>query len=141
MDKKVFETIKQSLKCDIIEAEDNIKMYTDENRTADIDYWTTRKDELLRARNFLDEQQRQETNDQPTLHQMIYDVQDDETAKLIGQAEAIKQVLQYCSVLPGADITITVKHHHGYTATAELYDHAALVQGLYAAVEYFQSEI
>lgn len=141
MDKKVFETIKQSLKCDIIEAEDNIKMYTDENRTADIDYWTTRKDELLRARNFLDEQQRQETNDQPTLHQMIYDVKDDDTAKLIGQAEAIKQVLQYCSALPGAEITISVKHSHGYTAVGEFYDHAALVQGLYTAVEYFQSEI
>lgn len=58
----------------------------------------------------------------------------------VRQAEAIKQLLEYCTVNQGAKITITVTHDNGLEATANLYDHAALVQGLWEALDYFQSE-
>lgn len=65
----------------------------------------------------------------------------DESGKQILQAEMVKQLLSYCTVAPGANITITISHDHGQIATAQLYDHAALVQGLIEALEYFQSEV
>lgn len=66
---------------------------------------------------------------------------DVETARQVSEAEFVKQLLTYCSFRPGADITIQVKHSDGHCAVAHLYDHAALVQSLYEALEYFQSEM
>lgn len=60
---------------------------------------------------------------------------------MIQQAESIKQLLVLCANEGEADITISVYHSSGKTATAKLYDQAALVQSLYEALEYFQSEI
>lgn len=56
------------------------------------------------------------------------------------QAEAVKQLLELCAVQPGAKIQIIVTHKNGLVATANLYDHAALVQGLWDALDYYQSE-
>lgn len=65
----------------------------------------------------------------------------DGDCKMIAQAEAVKQLLDYCAILPGAKITITVEHDHGQRATAELYDLAALVQELWRTLDYFISEM
>ena len=61
--------------------------------------------------------------------------------KMVASAEVVKQMLKYCAVDPGAKITISVEHDDGNKATAELYDHAALVQSLIEALEYFASEL
>lgn len=66
---------------------------------------------------------------------------DDSDKAMYTQAEIVKQLLQLCSIQPGATITITVHHNHGHKAIAELYDHAALVQSLHDTLEYFQSEL
>ena len=64
-----------------------------------------------------------------------------DTRDLLLQSEAVKQLLNYCAVAVGAEIIITVKHPHGQVATAQLYDHAALVDSLYNALDDFQQEI
>lgn len=66
---------------------------------------------------------------------------DDDVFKLYKQAEDVKQQLECCMDATGAKITITVARDSGTTVTAELYDHAALVQGLWDALDYFQSEL
>lgn len=66
---------------------------------------------------------------------------DTEEGRMIAQTEMVKQLLEYCSVQPGAKIQIKVEHHDGQVAIANLYDLAALVQSLYDALEYFQSEL
>lgn len=53
----------------------------------------------------------------------------------------VKVMLLYCADKQGAKITITVEHECGNKATANLYDHAALVQGLYDALDYFETEL
>ena len=65
----------------------------------------------------------------------------DDTVRLVAETELVRQMLEFCSVQPGADIIIQVKHSAGHCATARLYDHAALVQSLYECLEYFQSEL
>lgn len=61
--------------------------------------------------------------------------------KMWREAERLKRVLTDCMVSPGdTSIKITVERANK-TATASLYDHAALVQGLYDALDYFQSEL
>jgi hypothetical protein len=76
-----------------------------------------------------------------TITEKAHKLLPDTDGKHLLQAELLKQILEYCSIAPGADITITVTHAHGQKVTADLYDHAALVQGLIEALEYFQSEI
>ena len=66
---------------------------------------------------------------------------DDSIKRMLVQAEAVKQLLNYCAFQPDAKITVTVEHAHGHKAVAELYDQAALVQSLYQTLEYFQSEL
>lgn len=58
----------------------------------------------------------------------------------VHQAEAVKQLLELCAQQAGAEVQITVRHDNGLVATANLYDHAALVQGLWDALDYYQSE-
>lgn len=65
----------------------------------------------------------------------------DEDTRVVAEAELVKHMLNFCFVQHGATITITVEHDDGHKATAKLYDHAALIQGLYNALEYFQSEL
>lgn len=57
------------------------------------------------------------------------------------QAEAVKQLLYYCIEHPGASIEINISLDSGQKTTANLFDHAALVQGLIDALDYFQSEL
>lgn len=61
--------------------------------------------------------------------------------KMMRQVEAVKDMLNYCIERNGATIKVTVTHDNGLTASATLYDHAALVQGLLDALNYFQSEL
>lgn len=61
--------------------------------------------------------------------------------RMYAQAEMVKQLLTYCSLQPGAKVTIAVTHEHGHTATAELYDAAALIQPLCDALTEFQRAI
>ena len=66
---------------------------------------------------------------------------DTDTRQQLLQAEAVKQLLEYCMQQPGADIQIIINHDSGQKAVAKLYDHAALVSGLWEAISYFQSEM
>lgn len=61
--------------------------------------------------------------------------------KMLAETELLKQLINYCHVREGATITITIEHDDGHKASATLYDHAALTQTLYIALEYFQSEV
>lgn len=65
----------------------------------------------------------------------------DDDIRVVAEAELVKHILNFCYVQHGATITITVEHDSGHKATAKLYDHAALIEGLYNALETFQSEI
>lgn len=63
--------------------------------------------------------------------------------ELIMRAEIalVKNMLLFCMSKQGAKITITVDHDCGNKVTANLYDHAALVQGLYDTLEYLETEL
>jgi hypothetical protein len=65
----------------------------------------------------------------------------DEDVRVVAEAELVKHMLNFCYTQHGATITITVEHDNGHKATAKLYDHEALIQSLYDALETFQSEI
>ena len=54
-------------------------------------------------------------------------------------AENLFAELELCSLDPGADIKVSITRH-GETKEYELYDHAALVQGLLDAVGYFMTQ-
>lgn len=80
----------------------------------------------------------------PTTEEHINDVWphlDDEMQLMVQQLKMVKEMLVYCMHKPEATITIEVKHTDGSCARVEAYDHAAFVQGLYDAIEYFISEI
>lgn len=89
----------------------------------DIDYWTHRAED---ARAALSD---------------FTAAFDNDVFRWYKQAEDIKQILECSMASHGAKITITVARDSGTTVTAELYDHAALVQGLWDALDYFQSEL
>ena len=61
--------------------------------------------------------------------------------RMAAEAEIVKHLLDFCSVHSGAKITISVEHDNGHKAVLRAYDHAALVQGLYDTLDYFQSEL
>ena len=64
-----------------------------------------------------------------------------EDKRMLQQAETVKQQLNHCMANPGATISIAIAHDDGSTAVANLYDHAALVQALYLALDEFISEL
>lgn len=66
---------------------------------------------------------------------------DDETYRKVLEVNVLLSILDYCTECQGAEINITIAHDKGFVATAHLYDHAALVQGLQDALKYFQSEL
>lgn len=81
---------------------------------------------------------------QPTVEEHIKDVWpylNDEMQLMAQQLKMVKEALVYCAHKPEAKITIEVKHTDGSCARVEAYDHAAFVQGLYDAIEYFMSEL
>lgn len=57
------------------------------------------------------------------------------------EVDLVLHLLDFCSVHPGAKIIITVEHDNGCRATANLYDHAALNQGLCEALNYYQTQL
>lgn len=65
----------------------------------------------------------------------------DDSYRAYCDAERVKQLLRKSYETQGANITITVQRDDGDKDTAVLYDHAALVQGLIDALDYFQSEL
>lgn len=65
----------------------------------------------------------------------------DEERLLRLEIALVKDMLLFCMDKQGAKITITVDHHCGNRVTANLYDHAALVQSLYDALDYLESEL
>lgn len=81
---------------------------------------------------------------QPTTEEHINDIWpylNDEMRLMVQQLKMVKEALAYCTHKPEAKITVEVKHTDGSCARVEAYDHAAFVQGLYDAIEYFISEI
>jgi hypothetical protein len=60
---------------------------------------------------------------------------------MTAEAELVKHLLSFCSVHPGAKISIVVEHDSGHKAVANLYDHTALVQGLEDTLSYFQTQM
>lgn len=61
--------------------------------------------------------------------------------KMAASAALVKQMLNYCAIDPGAKVTISVEHDNGQKVAAELFDHAALVQSLIDAIDYFIDEL
>lgn len=72
---------------------------------------------------------------------IIEDAPTDWDKRMIKESREVMSMLEYCMNEPDADISISVKHKNGKSATANLYDHAALVQGLYSALQYFIEEM
>jgi len=70
-----------------------------------------------------------------------HDLLDHDTYCKVLEVNVLLSILEYCTEEQGASITITIAHDKGFVATAHLYDHAALVQGLQDALKYFQSEL
>lgn len=60
---------------------------------------------------------------------------------MMAEIALVKNMLLFCMNKQGAKITITVEHDCGNKITANLYDHAALVQGLFDALEYLETEM
>ena len=69
------------------------------------------------------------------------DASTDWDKRMIKESREVMSMLEYCMNEPDADISISVKHKNGKYATANLYDHAALVQELYSALKYFIEEM
>jgi len=65
----------------------------------------------------------------------------DEEYLMMSEIALVKNMLTFCMNKQGAKITITVEHDCGNRVTANLYDHAALVQSLYDTLAYFETEL
>ena len=65
----------------------------------------------------------------------------DEDCRMLMEAELVKTLLNHCYTTHGAKITIKVEHDDGHIATANLYDHAALIEPLMLALINFQQEL
>lgn len=65
----------------------------------------------------------------------------DEVKRMTEESSAAIQLLEHCESTPGAKISITIAHNDGQTVTANLFDHAALVQVLIEALSDFKSEL
>ena len=72
---------------------------------------------------------------------IIDDASTDWDKCMIKESREVMSMLEYCMNEPYADISISVRHKNGKSATANLYDHAALVQELYSALKYFIEEM
>ena len=119
---KTIATIKQLLESEVSIATDSIRMFTESNNLEDVVYWNKRLEAAQDA---------------------CYDLESKltEDFNLWESAEFVKRMLYSCMDAPGATITIAIKKDNGEESSAELYDHAALVQGLIDALDYFQDEI
>lgn len=66
---------------------------------------------------------------------------DDLDLLLKAKLDLMLQALDMCCLDHDADVTIIVEHTNGTKVVADLYTHAALIQGLTEALEYFKSEL
>ena len=65
----------------------------------------------------------------------------DEDCRMLMEVELVKTLLNHCYTTHGAKIKIVVEHDDGHVATANLYDHAALIEPLMLALINFQQEL
>lgn len=65
----------------------------------------------------------------------------DEDLRMVTQVDMALLALDYCCLDHSAKITLIVEHTNGTKVVADLYTHAALVQGLKDALDYFKSEL
>ena len=65
----------------------------------------------------------------------------DEELLMMTQIEMALYALDYCCIDHDAKITLTVEHKNGTKVIADMYAHAALIQGLKDALVYFKSEL
>ncbi len=65
----------------------------------------------------------------------------DEELLLLTKCNMMLYALDYCCIDHEASITITVEHTNGTKVVLDTYSHAALIQGLKDAVDYFKSEL
>ena len=119
---KTIETIKQLLECEVYLATDSIQMFTERDKPEELAIWQERLEAAQEASYEFEQYLTEDYN-------MWHD------------AEVVKRMLESCIDDPGATIQIVVKRDDGEESSAELYDHAALVQGLVDALDYFQDEI
>jgi len=66
---------------------------------------------------------------------------DEDTLRMVVEAECVKQLLFSCYWIPGAKITISVELANGSKATAELYDNPAFAAALENALIDFQEDM
>ena len=122
---KELNTIKQLIDTEIEMAEDAIRMATNDGDEQEVIDWAKRLADALQARYALSDYQN--------------GIVDDDY--MTSQTKRLQSLLNHCCIDPGADIYITVKHSNGRSVGVKLYDHAALVQELYNALDYFLSEL
>ena len=65
----------------------------------------------------------------------------DEDCRMLMEVELVKTLLNHCYTTHGAKVKIVVEHDDGHVATANLYDHAALIEPLMLALINFQQEL
>lgn len=65
----------------------------------------------------------------------------DEELLMVAKVNMALYALDYCCLDHEGKITLTVEHTNGTKVVADMYVHAALVQGLKDALEYFKSEL
>lgn len=70
-----------------------------------------------------------------------YTKMSDDELLMMTQVDMMMLALDYCCLDHDAKITLTVEHTNGTKVIADLYTHAALVQGLMDALAYFKSEL
>lgn len=65
----------------------------------------------------------------------------DKELMIVSKVDLALRALDYCCLDQEGSITLIVEHTNGTKVVADLYVHAALVQGLMEALEYFKSEL
>ena len=65
----------------------------------------------------------------------------DEELRILLKTDIMLRALDYCCIDQEANVTIIVEHTNGTRVVTDLYAHAALIQGLMDALQYFQSEL
>lgn len=65
----------------------------------------------------------------------------DKELMIVSKVDLALHALDYCCLDHEGSITIIVEHTNGTKVVTDLYVHAALVQGLMEALEYFKSEL
>ena len=83
----------------------------------------------------------EENNNKYNVYDHINHNTSDEDCRMLMEVELVKTLLNHCMLTHGAKIKIVVEHDDGHIATANLYDHAALLEPLLIALINFQEEL